>query len=159
MCNSLFKKCDSYPKSCIDMEAPTLNNRSQAKHWCLTINNYGEVEIASFIAQRPHCHYYVLGREVAPTTNTSHLQCYIAFKTKKTLASLKKLWPTAHFEIARGTPTEASEYCKKDGDFEEYGVVPLTAAKKGGDATKEKWDEMFDHAKQGEQELIPAKQR
>lgn len=140
------------------MEA-TLNNRSQAKHWMVTINNPGEIEIANFIAQRLNITYYVIGKEIAPTTLTPHLQCYIVFKNKKTLAALKKLWPTAHFDISRGTPQEASDYCKKDADFEEYGEVPLTAAKKGGDATKEKWDEMLQHAKEGSQELIPAKQR
>lgn len=140
------------------MEA-ALTNRSQAKHWCITLNNPGEVEIANFIAQRPNVNYYILGREAAPTTNTPHLQCYISFKAKKTLASIKKIWPTAHFEIMRGTPQEAADYCKKDGDFEEFGTVPLTAAKKGGDATKEKWDDMLSNAKKGEHELIPAKQR
>jgi len=136
-----------------------LNNRSQAKHWMVTINNPGEIEIANFIAQRPNCTYYVIGKETAPTTLTPHLQCYIVFKNKKTLAALKKLWPKAHFDISRGTPQEASDYCKKDSDFEEYGEVPSTAAKKGGDATKEKWNEMLQHAKEGSQELIPAKQR
>lgn len=143
----------------MESQQPILTNRSQAKHWCLTINNPSDVDIANFITSRAAASYYILGREKAPTTQTPHLQCYIAFLQKKTLSSLKKSWPTAHFEIMRGTPQEASDYCKKDEDYEEYGSLPLTAAKKGGDATAEKWEQMLDNAKKGDCELIPAKQR
>lgn len=43
------------------------------------------------------------------------------------LAAAKKIpgIARAHFEIRRGSEKEASDYCKKDGDFEEFGIVAL----------------------------------
>lgn len=141
------------------MEPTTeLTNRSQAKHWCITVNNYTDADVAQFVAQQPYIQYSVVGHETA-STGTRHLQCYIAFKQKKTLSSLKKLWKDGHFEIMRGTPQQASDYCKKENEYVEYGELPVTAAKKGGDATKAKWETMLQHAKDGELEMIDAKQR
>jgi len=37
---------------------------------------------------------------------------------------MKKKLPTAHIEIARGTPLENRNYCSKEGKFEESGTLP-----------------------------------
>ena len=38
------------------------------------------------------------------------------------------LFRKAHVEVMRGTSLEASSYCKKDGDFTEYGVLSSVIA-------------------------------
>lgn len=60
------------------------------------------------------------------------------------------------FEIARGGSDEASQYCKKDGQFYEIGTLVtidqtarISNSKKGGEATKEKFLFAIELAKRG----------
>ena len=71
--------------------------------------------------------YLVFGREVAPTTGTPHLQGYVRFNTRKRFACVRRLLPQCHLTSARGSPQQNRDYCCKDGDYEEFGVSPITA--------------------------------
>ena len=64
----------------------------------------------------------VFGYEVGES-GTPHLQGYIEFKGSKRFTTLKKLFPRAHLEKRLGTADQAARYCKKDGDYEEYGEI------------------------------------
>lgn len=129
----------------------------KARHWCITINNYGDADLCQFENTQQLATYYIYGKEVGDS-GTSHLQCYIVFKTAKSLATLKKIWPTGHFEhkYDKSTPLQASDYCKKDGEFMEFGILPEAQSRNGGDATKHKWEEIKIAAQQGRLEDIPA---
>lgn len=70
------------------------------------------------------CRYLVFGRETAPTTGTKHLQGLVVFDTQRTSKKIKKMFPTIHLEPMRGTHKQASDYCKKEKDFEEFGELP-----------------------------------
>jgi len=89
----------------------------QGKYWCATDFN----DEISFDEQRMK--YLIIGREMCPKTENIHKQIYIEFKTNQRFNSLKKRYPTCHFEKRIGTGFEASEYCKKDGDYTEYGEL------------------------------------
>ena len=106
---------------------------SIAKRWCFTLNNptedeqfdlalYGE-EIA--ISSESPFRYLVFGRETGES-GTPHLQGYFILTEKKRLGWIKGLTPfiRAHLEVARGSFERASAYCKKEGDFDEYGDPP-----------------------------------
>lgn len=67
--------------------------------------------------------YLVIGQEVGESGN-EHEQGYVIFKNARDLNSLVKKYPGVHFEKKRGTREQAAEYCKKDGDFEEWGHAP-----------------------------------
>jgi len=106
-----------------------------AKHYVFTLNNYSNEDEAALAAlsEGSEVSYLVFGREVAPTTNTPHLQGYVAFLRRKTLGQARILIPRAHLEVAHGTPKEAASYCKKDGNFEEFGELP------GGQGKRNDW--------------------
>lgn len=76
--------------------------------------------------------YLIIGRETCPTSNRKHLQCFVTFKNRTTLAGCKRFCPGAHFERARGTPEECASYSKKDGDFSEFGTLPTVTGRATG---------------------------
>jgi len=121
----------------------------QSKHWCFTLNNPSEDDESTVLEE--HSTYLVIGKEVGEE-GTPHLQGYVAMKSRKELTAMKKLIPRAHWEISRGTPQEASDYCKKDGSFQESGVLPVN----GGVQKKRNWDAALASAKLGNFEEIPA---
>lgn len=123
--------------------------RQQSKHWVLTVNNPEPHHERLF--RDLDCTYAVFGREKGES-GTPHLQAYVIFKNRKTFTSVKKIFSTAHIERARGTPQEASDYCKKDGDFEEFGEIPPD----GGSMEKRRWEEVKEKAKAGDLDGIPA---
>lgn len=88
-----------------------LNNPEQHGHldYCL---RYDEVMMK----------YMICGKEKGEK-GTPHIQGYVYFHNAVRFATLKKKWPHAHFEAARGTPEENRAYCSKD-DFHEHGVLP-----------------------------------
>lgn len=100
--------------------------RSRSRAFCFTLNNPNAGDRLLLLSFAQTCVYYVAGNEHSPTTNTPHLQGYFYLKNGKTIAAVKKMpaFARAHVEAARGTPKEASDYCKKDGDFVEHGELP-----------------------------------
>jgi len=70
--------------------------------------------------------YLVFGKETCPTTGRHHWQSYVEFKNKKTFNQAKRILPEgAHIEAARGDADSNKTYCKKDGDFKEFGAAQV----------------------------------
>lgn len=119
---------------------------SRAKNWCFTLNNYNENELESIRKTKDSeiCKYIIFGKEVRES-GTPHLQGYIGLSCTKRASGVKQLLGSTrvHLEIARGTPKQASEYCKKDGDFEEHGELP------GGRGKRSDLDALHDAIKEG----------
>lgn len=100
-----------------------MNTRSRG--WCFTVNNYQEDDIDRLDDLSNVSTYLCYGKEVAPTTGTPHLQGYIYFDNAKTFSKIQKLLPKgAHIELAKGNALENNSYCKKEGDFKEFGTRP-----------------------------------
>lgn len=94
-----------------------------AKNWCFTLNNYSENDI--MLIERSfedgHFNYVVYGKEVGEN-GTPHLQGYVQCKKKLRMAQLKQMiGARVHLEVARGTASQASDYCKKEGNFTVFG--------------------------------------
>lgn len=97
--------------------------RNRDRKWCFTLNNYTEEEYEAVISLKDSVDYLVVGKEVGDG-GTPHLQGFIYMRTQVAFKSMKKLLPRAHLEPAKGSPQQASTYCKKEGDFSEYGSCP-----------------------------------
>lgn len=96
------------------------------RYVCMTLNNYTETEYSSIIDRKDDVAYMVVGKEVGES-GTPHLQMYVEFKANngKTMSAVKKFFKTdrLHIEERRGTSVQASEYCKKEDDYIEYGEI------------------------------------
>jgi len=99
----------------------------RGRHWVFTLNNYDAADEQRLraLGAEERVSYLVWGREKGER-GTPHLQGFISFALKVRWSTIKEaLGVRCHIELARGTPQEASAYCKKDGDFEEAGSLPL----------------------------------
>lgn len=92
----------------------------RSRAYCFTFNNYTEEDYKS-ICDFPS-RYTVVGKEIGES-GTPHLQGYWEFPTQRCFDALKKVFPRLHLEARKGTPLEASSYCKKDNDFFEKGEL------------------------------------
>lgn len=109
-------------------------HKMSARFWCFTLNNHSvqeEQHIADQGRDNDAILYLVAGREVGES-GTPHLQGFVAFATRHNLTQVKSiLGARIHLEIARSSPKVASDYCKKDGDFMEYGTCPVGQGRRG----------------------------
>ncbi len=122
----------------------------KSKHWCFTINNYTSDDIPV----SDQIQYIILGKEICPTTGTPHYQGYVCFKTQLRLTQVSKIMPRACCAIKYkdSTPQQSADYCKKDGDYEEHGTLPLTKEQ----STMKRWDDARESARHGDFEAIPS---
>lgn len=106
------------------------------RNWCFTFNNYSDIDYENLLKdlEAKRCTYYIIGKEVGEK-GTPHLQGYCCFQDAKTesavyLTSSRRI----HWED-RKAPDHASaiEYCKKEGNFIEWGKKPACKAGKRTD--------------------------
>lgn len=97
----------------------------RGRFWVFTLNNWTEHEWDHIVSICPqYVDYLVIGKEVGDT-GTPHLQGFLIWKRDVRMGTIKRvLLQRAHLERARGTSTQAANYCKKDGEFWEHGSLP-----------------------------------
>jgi len=96
----------------------------QQSRFVFTLNNYVDADLQRLRDLGRCCRYLVFGREVGES-GTPHLQGFIIFDAPVRFARAKRsLGDRCHIEPARGNTRQASDYCKKDGDYEEFGTCP-----------------------------------
>lgn len=106
-----------------------MDSKKRYYQFCFTVIPYTEDDYTLVLSW--DCAYLIVGREVCPTTQLPHLQCFIAFKNAKTFSAFKKMHPKMHFSPTKGTPEQNRTYCSKDGNFFEKGELPMSQKEKG----------------------------
>lgn len=92
------------------------------RNFCFTLNNYA-VQDFDTLRSSPLFSYVIIGREIS-SSGTPHLQGYAELKKRTRFNTLKSHLPHGiHVERRKGTAQQASDYCKKDGDYEEVGLM------------------------------------
>lgn len=126
----------SLPSHKIEIEVFIMPPTNQSKRWVFTLNNPSAAEkVVLYDSFNSHedVEYVVVGNEVA-ASGTPHLQGFIIFKTPKRFNAVRLfVGHRAHVESARGTNEQAATYCKKDADFWEAGVFPVSQQGKRSD--------------------------
>lgn len=125
---------------------PTMPRYTAHRRWCFTINNptaEEKAQVATALTSEGVT-YGIVGREVA-ASGTPHLQGFVIFANGKSLNVTKRLiGDRAHLEITRGTSQQAADYCKKDGDYDEYGTIPQTQGKRSDLEKLVEWSDDFE---------------
>lgn len=113
------------------------NTKGRAKHWVFTLNNPTEADLLKLRSYFPGVlteeqslqvrpTYLIYGHEVAPSSGTPHLQGFVSLSERLRLQPIRQLISErAWFAPAKGTAEQARDYCAKDEQFEEFGVLPL----------------------------------
>lgn len=128
----------------------------RSRGWCFTVNNYTEDDELWAYAFGDAVTYLCVGREVGEN-GTPHFQGYAYFNNAVRLSTCRSFFPNAHWEVQRGTCQQAAEYCQKEKDFFECGVLPMSNIQKG-EAGKQSIEERWTLAKEGRFEELPPEQ-
>lgn len=87
-----------------------------------TINNPSSTRLEELKAI-PWIRYGIAAREKGEK-GTPHLQCCATFSKQVRFNTVRAAIPGAHIEAMRCSTADNIRYCKKDGDFEEWGDIP-----------------------------------
>lgn len=95
--------------------------------FCFTICNPTDDEeqhVADTLADETRFVFGIVGREVGEG-GTPHLQGFCILRRPQRMSWMRNnVSPRGHYEPARGTSVQARDYCRKDGDFDEFGSFP-----------------------------------
>lgn len=127
-----IKKEFKNAQKCLKGNTEPLGLRS--RNWCFTSFDEIAPEFNSGMMT-----YLCIGKEICPTSKNEHWQGFVCLKDKKSLKQVKLLiGEKPHLESIRGTLAQNVKYCKKDGSYEEFGVLPTQGARTDLNVLKER---------------------
>lgn len=127
-----------------------------SRSFTFTWNNYTPEDVEYLKAKIvDQCAYGVFGFEEGDATHTPHLQGMVHFINAKTKSAANKFFKDNFNEFMKADAHQAAAYCRKDGDFFEHGIRPMTKAEQGL-AGKRKYQEALELARAGRVSEIEA---
>lgn len=112
-----------------------MTTKIRSRNWVFTLNNYTETQVPTELPSK--CKYLAFSKEIGES-GTPHLQGFCTMNSQTQLVGMKKLMPTAHWEVMRGTLAQSEVYCSKAASLTEFGVKPMTQGDKGA-VEKKRW--------------------
>lgn len=101
-------------------------DRAKSKYWTFTLNHPSPEEIDTvdrFVDTLNSCDYCIYGKEIGEN-GTPHLQGQLCFTERVRFGQVRG-WIGSRFHIEQTRELQKSiQYCKKDGDWYEFGSVP-----------------------------------
>lgn len=135
----------------------------KSRCWCFTLNNPEKLsdEMRNEIKRRLSAvRYWVIGKEKGES-GTPHWQGFVYTHNPVRFPKIQELLccpgSGAHIEVCKGNAAQNMEYCKKDGDWEEYGEPPMDQKRKGEEgkaAQQAKYRKITDLAMEGKLQEI-----
>lgn len=117
-----------------------------ARRYVFTSFNISEPPTYDGLSMRYMCY----GVETCPETGRKHLQGFVCFSGKRSFAKAKaSIGTSVHIEVARGSVTDNTQYCSKDGDFHEFGERPTEQTENAAIANKKRYQEAYEKAREG----------
>jgi hypothetical protein len=92
---------------------------TRARNWFLTLNNYTQDELA--YAKEYKAEYLLIADEIGSKEETPHLHIYIELKNQKTFTKIKKEFPRANIQVAKGNAEQVKAYLSKQNLIVESG--------------------------------------
>lgn len=106
---------------------------SAPRAMCFTLHNYTPINLEYIERKWPKiASYYVYGFEICPTTGTPHLQGYVEWNSSKKFSTCHKMFNGRamwKLRYEHSNAAAAATYCKKDGDFVEWGTISRQGAR------------------------------
>ena len=114
---------------------------SKSRRLVFTLNNYTsdeEQKVADHL-DSDLVKYGIYGRETG-AEGTPHLQGFVIYPQPQRFSYFHRLaCARAHLEVARAKSANAADYCKKEGDFEEFGELPDAQGKRSDIDNFKEW--------------------
>lgn len=92
--------------------------------WLITINNPSEAEKVKAAQFCIEAKYGILCREIGKENEQPHIHFFVILHADKACSVIKSEFPRARIDKFKGDSSKGRDYCKKDGDFDEYGSFP-----------------------------------
>ena len=122
---------------------------TQSRKYQLTLNNPSDKQldhdaIKAKLAQLTSADYWCMADEVGLETQTPHTHIYIQLRSPARFSRIKKLFPDAHIEQARGSAGDNKAYVQKSGKWANDSKADTSVP-----GTFEEWGELPDEPGQG----------
>lgn len=137
----------------------------RSRNWLVTCNRYGadDLVLISSLAKDISVRYMIFGEELAPTTGHKHLQGFVQFRHVRKFVGVQKFFAgLTHANLCMGDckAVKMAEYCKKSGEFWEFGRAPVPSAvsgSRGGTQRKVNYEQVIKLAEEGKFDKLKRK--